>query len=163
VELVTSRDGTPIAFWRSGHGPPLLLVHGATADHTTTWRFVLSALEDRFTVCAMDRRGRGGSGDSPTYELAREAEDVAAVVDALGQPVNLLGHSYGALCAIEGALCTAGVQRLVLYEGVPLRGANLYPPGVIERLEIMLEAAMPKVPWWRCFGTWSACPRRSWT
>jgi pimeloyl-ACP methyl ester carboxylesterase len=126
--------------WRSGHGPPLLLVHGTTADHTTTWRFVLPALEQRFTVCAMDRRGRLGSGDSPRYELAREAEDVAAVVDAIGGPVNVLGHSYGALCCIEAALLASGIGKLVLYEGVPLSGAELYPLGLIERIEERLAA-----------------------
>src|SRR5688572_32891339 len=60
MQTVTSRDGTRIAFWRSGAGPPLLLVHGATYDHTTAWRFVVPELEQQFTVYAMDRRGRGG-------------------------------------------------------------------------------------------------------
>src|SRR5687768_3496627 len=92
---ITSRDGTRIAVWRSGNGPPLLLVHGATHDHTTAWRFVVPQLEWHFTVYAMDRRGRGGSGDSPAYELQREAEDVAAVIDSIDKPVNVLGHSYG--------------------------------------------------------------------
>src|SRR5688572_24264216 len=101
MHTVSSRDGTRIAVWRSGHGPPLLLVHGATADHTTTWRSVRSTLEQRFTVFAMDRRGRGGSGDSSAYDLQREAEDVAAVIDFIGEPTAVLGHSYGGLCAIE--------------------------------------------------------------
>lgn len=135
---VTSRDGTPIAFWRSGSGPALLVVHGATADHTTTWRFVLADLQRRFTVHAMDRRGRGGSGDAADYDLQREAEDVAAVVDAIGGPVHVLGHSYGALVALEAALLTPNVARLVLYEGVAPRGADLYPPGFIEEMEARL-------------------------
>ena len=139
MENIESGDGTRIAFWRSGNGPPLLLVHGGTYDHTTAWRFVLPKLEQRFTTYAMDRRGRGGSGDSPAYELQREAEDVAAVVDHIGEPVNLLGHSYGALCAVEAALLTPNVRRLILYEGVPLSGADYYPPGMIERLEAQLE------------------------
>jgi pimeloyl-ACP methyl ester carboxylesterase len=140
MHSVTSRDGSRIAFWRSGTGPPLLLVHGATADHTTTWRFVLPEFERRFTVHAMDRRGRGGSGDSPLYELQREAEDVAALVDSIDEPVSVVGHSYGALCAMEAALLTVNLRRLVLYEGVPLRGADLYGPGLIDRLEAMREA-----------------------
>lgn len=140
MHTVTSKDGTSIAFWRSGEGPPLLLVHGATADHTTTWRFVLPKLERRFTISAMDRRGRGGSGDAPAYKLQREAEDVAAIVDSIGEPVSVLGHSYGALCAIEAALLTTNLRRLILYEGVPLTGADLYKPGVADRLEKLLEA-----------------------
>jgi pimeloyl-ACP methyl ester carboxylesterase len=140
MQTVLSRDGTPIAFRRSGEGPALLLVHGATADHTTTWRFVLSDLERRFTVHAMDRRGRGGSGDSSHYDLRREAEDVAAVIDSVGEAVNVVGHSYGALCALEAALLTPNVRRLILYEGVPLRGAELYEPGVLQRLEALLAA-----------------------
>lgn len=140
MKLVASKDGTPIAVFCSGTGPPLLLVHGATADHTTTWRFVLPGLESRFTVWAMDRRGRGDSGDAPDYELAGEAEDIAAVVEAIGEPVNVIGHSYGALCAIEAALISRRICKLVLYEGVPLRGADLYPPGLVERLEGMLRA-----------------------
>jgi pimeloyl-ACP methyl ester carboxylesterase len=136
--VATSRDGTSIAFWRTGHGPPLLLVHGTTADHTTTWRATGPLLEERFTVFAMDRRGRGGSGDSLAYALAREAEDVAAVVDAIGEPVDVLGHSFGALCALEATLLTNNVRRLILYEGVPLAGSDYYLPGSIDAIERLI-------------------------
>jgi pimeloyl-ACP methyl ester carboxylesterase len=139
-QLVASRDGNRIAYWRSGSGPALLLVHGATADHTTTWRLVLPGLARHFTVYAMDRRGRGGSGDGADYELQREAEDVAAVIDAIGGCVSVLGHSYGALVAIEGARLTANVERLILYEGVPLRGADLFDPAIVAQLEALLRA-----------------------
>jgi pimeloyl-ACP methyl ester carboxylesterase len=137
MQTVASRDGTRIAFWKSGAGPPLLLVHGGTADHTTTWRFVLQEFERRFTIYAMDRRGRGGSGDSAAYNLQREAEDIVAIIDSIGEPVNLLGHSYGGLCAIEAALLTTNLRRLILYEAVPLRGPDGYKPGIIDRLEAM--------------------------
>jgi pimeloyl-ACP methyl ester carboxylesterase len=114
-QTTVSRDGTPIAWWRSGVGPDLLLVHGTTADHTR-WETMLPLLEPHATVHAMDRRGRGGSGDSPAYSLAAEADDVAAVVEAIGRPVDVFGHSYGALVALEAALRSSGVRRLVLYE-----------------------------------------------
>ena len=55
-----SPDGTRIAFWRSGDGPLLVVVHGASSDHTR-WAPVLASLETRISVCALDRRGRGGS------------------------------------------------------------------------------------------------------
>lgn len=64
----TSRDGTEIAYWTSGSGPPLVLVHGAPADHTR-WRPLLPFLEPHATVHAMDRRGRGASGDGREYRL----------------------------------------------------------------------------------------------
>ncbi|WP_409338693.1 alpha/beta fold hydrolase [Halalkalicoccus ordinarius] len=112
---VTSADDTPIAFERSGNGPPLVLVHGTTADHTR-WAPVLPALEEHFTVYAIDRRGRGESGDTEEYDLEREFEDVAAVVESIDEPVILLGHSYGALCSLEAALQTDNLHKLVLYE-----------------------------------------------
>ena len=80
---VTTEGGTPVAYWRSGKGPPLVLVHGTAADHSR-WSPVLPALEERFTVYAIDRRGRGGSGDTDDYAVEREFEDVAAVVNSLG-------------------------------------------------------------------------------
>ena len=136
---VTSKDGTPVAYWRSGEGPPLVLVHGTTADHSR-WAPVLQAFERHFSVCAVDRRGRGGSGDSEEYALEREFEDVAAVVDSLGEPVNLLGHSYGAVCALEAALLTSNVRKLVLYEpGMNVNGEEMYPPGFIDRLDGLLK------------------------
>jgi pimeloyl-ACP methyl ester carboxylesterase len=140
MHTVSSGDGTRIAYWRSGTGPPLLLVHGTVSDHTTVWPLVLPALERRFTVYAMDRRGRGGSGDTPPYDLQREAEDVAAVVDSIGEPVDVLAHSYGGLCAIEASLLTGNVRRLIIYEGVTLHGTNAVRPGVVDRLDARLHA-----------------------
>ena len=140
-ETVTSEDGTRIAGWRSGEGPPLVLVHGTAADHGR-WKPVLPAFEERFTIFAVDRRGRGRSGDSDAaYALEREFEDVAVVVDSLGESVTLLGHSYGALCALEAALLTGNVRKLVLYDpGIELAGQEIYPHEVIEQLEALLEA-----------------------
>ena len=139
-ETVTSADGTPIAYWRSGEGPTLVLVHGTSADHSR-WKPVLPSFEEHFTVYAVDRRGRGGSGDSEDYTIEQEFEDVAAVVDSIGEPVNLLGHSYGAVCALEAARLTRNVRKLVLYEpGMNVTGEQIYPAGLIARLEALLEA-----------------------
>jgi pimeloyl-ACP methyl ester carboxylesterase len=115
MRTVTSRDGTVIGFETVGEGPPMVLLHGGTADHTR-WEPVLPALAERYTVHAVDRRGRGASGDGEKYDIAREGEDVAAVVEAVGPDVFLVGHSYGALCALEAALLTDAIGRMVLYE-----------------------------------------------
>ena len=88
----------------------------------------------------MDRRGRGESGDTEPYALEREYEDVAAVVNAAGPQVNLLGHSYGALLAMEAALRTPRLRKLVLYEpGFPVEGIAMYAPGTTERFQALLE------------------------
>lgn len=138
IRSVESKDGVPIACWMSGRGPHLVLVHGTTADHTR-WSRVLPMLERHFTVCAVDRRGRGRSGDAPEYALELEFDDIAAVCEALDGPVHLLGHSYGALCALEAAPRTQNLGRMVLYEpAIPTEGP-LYPPGVRARLERLLE------------------------
>jgi pimeloyl-ACP methyl ester carboxylesterase len=132
---VRSADGTPLAVWVDGHGPPLVLVHGSLTDHTT-FAPLVAELRDGVTTFAMDRRGFGASGDAPGYAIEREFEDVAAVVEAVagrtGGPVALWGHSYGAGCALGGAALTGDVHRLVLYE--PGLGIS-YPAGSIGRIE----------------------------
>lgn len=138
VGYATSRDGTRIGYERSGRGSPLVLVHGTSGDRTR-WAPILPALEARFSVYAIDRRGRGLSGDGAAYALDREFEDVAAVVDSIGGPVDVLGHSYGALCALEAALLSPHVRRLVLYEPPMQTGEPTYPEGMRERLEAMLQ------------------------
>jgi pimeloyl-ACP methyl ester carboxylesterase len=134
----TSRDGTRIAYWRTGQGPALILVHGTTADHTR-WETLLPLLEPHVTVHAMDRRGRGQSGDAAPYRIEEEGADVAAVVaavaDVTGGPVDVLGHSYGGLCALEAMALTDRIRRAVLYE--PGAGV-LTEPGLAEVLERLL-------------------------
>ncbi|WP_332100832.1 alpha/beta fold hydrolase [Halalkalicoccus salilacus] len=104
-----------IAFERSGSGPPLVLVHGTTADHTR-WNPLRSVFEEHFTVYAIDRRGRGESSDAAEYAPEREFEDVATVVDSIDESVVLLGHSFGAICSLEAALRADNLRRLILYE-----------------------------------------------
>ena len=124
--IVRSADGTPIAIFRSGAGPQLILIHGAAADHTT-FRVLGPLLAPRFAIAAIDRRGRGSSGDGVGYDIEREFEDVAAVAQELareaGGPVDVLGHSYGGRCALGAALLTSDIGRVISYEGAPT------PPG----------------------------------
>lgn len=138
MEQVTSHDGTLIGYVRRGSGRPLLLVHGTTADHTR-WAATSPYLEHYFSVVVMDRRGRGGSGDGPAYDLQREAEDVAAVVDAIGEPAFLLGHSYGAKCSLEAALLTENVRRLVLYEPPIPTGPPPYARSIRDRVQALVD------------------------
>lgn len=143
VRRATSADGTEIGWVTSGAGPPLVMVHGMVSDHHR-WSPLLPHLEPHVTVHAMDRRGRGLSGDAPDYDVAREFEDVAAVVDAVaeeaGSTVDVYGHSSGGLFAFGAATLGSRIRRLVLYEGwpVPQPPVGLYPPGFAETLEALL-------------------------
>jgi pimeloyl-ACP methyl ester carboxylesterase len=144
---VTSLDGTPIALFGSGSGPPLLLVHGTAGDHTT-FRVVGPLLTQANAIEAMDRRGRGASGDTSPYSIEREFEDVAVVAEQLaaeaGGPVPVFGHSYGGRCALGAALRTGAVGRVVCYEGAPTPpGRTYHPPGLEDRLQARLEADDP--------------------
>lgn len=138
MEPITSADGTVLSCERDGRGPALLLVHGTTADHSR-WQGLTPQLSGQYTVFAMDRRGRGGSGDGPEYHLQREAEDVAAVVEAIGEPVFILGHSYGAVCSLEGALLTDRILKMVLYEPPLPTGVPMYPPGLPDRMQSLVD------------------------
>lgn len=129
MEFVTSADGTRIAYERAGAGPPLVLVHGSLSDRSA-WAFVRPAFQQHYTVFAMDRRGRGEGGPSMLHALEREFEDVVAVIEAAGEPVDLVGHSFGAHCALgAAALVPEKVKHLVLYEPPPgnLAQAELAP------------------------------------
>lgn len=112
------------------------MVHGTSSDHAS-FALVRPLLEERFTVIAVDRRGRGESADQDEYSLEAEYEDVAAVVRSAGRDPVLFGHSFGGLVAGGAAFLLEGLSALVLYE--PLIGDQLAPPGSIETLDDLLE------------------------
>jgi pimeloyl-ACP methyl ester carboxylesterase len=132
LEHATSKDGTRIAYHRSGEGPPLVLVHGTTGAHWS-FRFLVPFLVDRFRIYAIDRRGRGESGHHVDYAIEREFEDVAAVVKSIDEPVSLFGHSYGATVVLGAAVAARNLNRLILYEPAP--GFLSMPSEDVERIE----------------------------
>ena len=113
METVASRDGTPIAFERSGKGPALVIVGGSLADHRY-YAPLAYELAERFTVYNFDRRGRGRSGDTEPYAAEREVEDVAALVSRAEGPAFVYGHSAGAALALRAAASGLNVAKLAL-------------------------------------------------
>lgn len=131
---VVSADGTKIAYWESGSGDPLVLVHGITSTHTTMDELVPHLRQHR-RVVVFDRRGRGESGDGDgSYDMAREYEDVVAVLEAVSDgAVDVFSHSYGSYLALGAAAIRPDkVQKLVLYS--PGFG-DRYREGIFDRLE----------------------------
>jgi pimeloyl-ACP methyl ester carboxylesterase len=135
TSTVVSRDGTAIAVDRYGSGPALVLVGGAFTGRPALAPFA-QALAPSFTVLAYDRRGRGGSGDTPPYAIAREIEDLAAVIAAAGGPAGVYGHSSGAGLAVLAAAGGVAISRLALYEPpyMVTKGGHLPPADLAARI-----------------------------
>ena len=126
ISRAISRDGTAIAYVRSGDGPPVILVMGAFNDRHTG--APLAALLARgFTVLTYDRRGRGDSGDTAPYAVEREIEDLAALIGAAGGSAAVFGFSSGAILALRAASRGLSITRLALYDA-PFDVAGDRPP-----------------------------------
>ena len=115
METTRSADGTTIAFDRTGQGPTLVIVGGAFGDRATP-RDVADVLGSEFTVVCYDRRGRGGSGDTPPYAIEREVEDLDAVIAATGGTAFVYGHSSGGVLSLEAATRSGAITALTVYE-----------------------------------------------
>ena len=113
---VNSADGTSIGYDRlSDTGPPVVLVGGGLDDGTENHPLG-EYLADNFAVVNYRRRGRGDSGDTQPYALAREVEDLAAVIDAAGGRAHLFGASTGGALALEAAAAGLPVDRIAVHE-----------------------------------------------
>lgn len=127
TEFTVSKDGTRIAFERTGSGPLLVLVDGALCFRAFgPAREISAQLSDRYTVVIYDRRGRGESGDTEPYAPQREFEDLAAVIEAAGGNAFVMGQSSGAGIVYRAAAAGVRMRKLVGYEApwVGLRTAK---------------------------------------
>lgn len=115
MRKVVSRDGTPIAYEKAGDGPPVVLLGGAFRDHTI-FTPIVPYLAPHYTTYIYDRRGRGESGDAPTWAIEREIEDLTAVIEVAGGEAAVFGGSAGAILAMEAAAAGAPITRLGLLE-----------------------------------------------
>ena len=130
MEEAISKDGTTIAFDRSGEGPPIVLVGGALADRSAATELA-AHLAPSLTVIAFDRRGRGDSGDTAPYAVDREVEDIESLILAAGGKAFVLGHSSGAVLALELARTHPDrITKLALYE----------PPFIVDGSRSLLPA-----------------------
>ncbi len=119
MPFVTSQDGTRIGYSVTGSGPAIVLVDGALCWRASGPSGPLTAqLMDRFTVYTYDRRGRGESGDTKPYAVAREVEDLAAVIGAAGgsAAIYAISSGVGLALAAADALGPKTITKMVLYE-----------------------------------------------
>jgi pimeloyl-ACP methyl ester carboxylesterase len=119
TRLTTSKDGTRIAFEKTGRGPAVILINGALSHRGLYGDRPLAArLSEHFTVYIYDRRGRGESTDAQPYAVEREIEDIEALLNDAGSSAYLYGVSSGAALALQAAakLGPAKVTKLAIYE-----------------------------------------------
>lgn len=117
TETVTSKDGTTIAFERSGSGPALVLVDGAMCSREFgPGRAVATELAGSYTVFVYDRRGRGDSGNTEPYSVQAEIDDLAAVIEAAGGDAFVMGQSSGAAIALLAAASGVPMLKVAAYE-----------------------------------------------
>lgn len=129
MPTVTSKDGAHIAYDRSGEGPAVILVEGAMGSRAFGFGGPMTPLlAPHFTVYTYDRRGRGESGDTAPYAVAREVEDIEALINQAGGSASVFGISSGAVLALEAARqLPTKIVKLALYEP-PFIVDNGHPP-----------------------------------
>lgn len=140
MATTTSKDGTSIAFDRTGSGPAVVLVGGGPTTRGAN-AHLAGVLAEHFTVVNYDRRGRGDSGDTAPYAVEREHEDLAAVIDVVGGSAMVVGSSGGAVLALQAAVAGVPITRLALWEPSYVVAGTRPHPGTDyrERLETLVS------------------------
>jgi pimeloyl-ACP methyl ester carboxylesterase len=113
--FVTSQDGTTIGYRQLGHGPGVVLVHGAMESAQSHMQLA-EALAATFTVYVPDRRGRGLSGPyGQDYSIQKDVEDLDALLTKTGA-YNVFGVSSGGLISLQAALTLPTIHKAAIYE-----------------------------------------------
>jgi pimeloyl-ACP methyl ester carboxylesterase len=130
MNTLHSADGTAIAYSTAGHGPAVILVDGALCHRGMGPSGPLAKLlAEHFSVYTYDRRGRGDSGDTAPYDVDREVDDLAALIEAAGGSAHVYGISSGAVLALEATARGLAVDSLALYEPPFIVDASRTPMG----------------------------------
>lgn len=166
-----------ISYAEAGQGEPVVLVHCSSAS-ATEWTALCDELGDQFRSIMPDQWSCGHSDPWPglgPFTLADEAAPVVGLIDRLGSPVHLVGHSYGGGVALRIALeRPAMIRGLTLVEpsifhvlnGIGPKEQALYHEisGVAEAVKLAVNTGdlwggMGRfVDYWNGEGAWDAMP-----
>ena len=121
-QLVSVGD-TRLHVVERGTGYPVIVLHGGPGLDHRSFGDYLDPLTDAYRLVLVDQRAQGRSERSPeeTWTLERMAADVPALAEALGlERYALLGHSYGAIVALQNAVdFPGGAAQTIVSSGVP--------------------------------------------
>jgi pimeloyl-ACP methyl ester carboxylesterase len=140
MSTLTSKDGTTIAYNKTGSGKPLIIVDGAFCSKDFGPATELAPLLSKnYTVFTYDRRGRGESGDTKPYAVEKEIEDLSALINVAGGSAFVFGLSSGAILSLKAVASGLAVPKLALFEP-PFVGnpENKRPANAYEILSGML-------------------------
>jgi esterase len=105
---------------RAPEAPCLVIAHGLYGSGRN-WGVIARRLADRRDVVAVDMRNHGESPRFPTQGYPEMAGDLAEVIESLGPPVDLLGHSMGGKAAMQLALTRPDlIRRLIVADIAPV-------------------------------------------
>lgn len=170
---IVERAGVRIEYADDGAGPPVVLVHSSVSGNRQ-WRALTEELRDGYRVLAVNLYGYGETTPWPAREpqtLADQAELILGVCAGLGEPVRLVGHSFGASVALWAALALdTRCAGLVLLEPNPFHLLDGDAWLEIQALRADVESRMAVGDWtgasqlfadyWLGDGAWSAMPER---
>jgi len=124
VHQAVADDGVAIVGSVEGQGPPLVVVPASASDGSVEWEPLAPHLTEHFTCFVMDRSSRVRNADEPDHSFERLVGDVASFVDSVGEPVGLVGSSWGGILSLGAAQRTAAVSALGLWEPLVIEAAT---------------------------------------
>jgi len=141
MAIAISKDGTRIAFDKTGQGPALILVAGAFQDRMAMGAYA-GPLSEHFTVYNYDRRGRGESGDAQPYAVEREIEDIDALIQGAGGSAFVFGGSSGGVLTLDAAAHGLNITKLAVYEPpfVVDDSRELPPENIVDQLKDLIAS-----------------------
>lgn len=166
-----------VNYFAVGAGEPIVLLH-CTGGSGRQWTELAEALQANFRVIAPDLCGYGETTHWPgngTFNLAVEADLVAALIDKLKKPAHIVGHSFGGAVALQLALrYPQHLKSLTLIEPAAfhlLRGGDEVDDGALRQISEVgttivnavncgdyLGAMHRFVDYWSGEGAWDALP-----
>jgi pimeloyl-ACP methyl ester carboxylesterase len=136
---IRSTDGTRLLVRRAGAGDPVVLLHGSGGG-LHSWASVAERLARSYELWIPARRGYGPSDVPPDRKSFKdEVADVIAVIEAAGQPVHLVGGSYGATLALHTAVAEPRRLRSLAVFEPPLFAAGQSIEPLLDRYQAAFE------------------------
>jgi pimeloyl-ACP methyl ester carboxylesterase len=136
---ITARDGVTLGYRQLGHGPGVVMLHGAMESAASHLQLA-QGLADQHTVYLLDRRGRGLSGPfAADYSIQSEVDDLSDLLSTTGAR-DVFGVSAGGLICLQAALALPAIQHVAVYEPALITGNDPNPAAALRRFDRELAA-----------------------